>query len=138
MSNKLNLKLITPARTILEQPVDGVTLNTRDGQITVLPNHEPLVSVLRPGEIIVRDEGRETPIACSGGFIEIFANNLAVLADSAEHLDEIELEKAEAEAEKLVARLRSEERLDITTYKTLQRQLERETARISAVKKWRK
>ena len=135
---KLNLKLITPARTLLEQPVDQVTMDTAEGQITVLANHEPLVSILRPGEFVVRNENKETPITCSGGIIEIFANNLVVLADSAEHIDEIELEQAEKEAAKLIARLDSEEKLDITTYKTLQRQLERENARINLVKKWRK
>ena len=135
---KLNLKLITPARTLLEQPVDAVTMDTRDGQITVLANHAPLVSILKPGELVVRDQGKETPIACSGGLIEIFANNLVILADSAEHLSEIELEQAEKEADKLIARLQSEEKLDITTYKTLQRQLEREAARINLVKKWKK
>jgi len=134
----LKLKLVTPVKTIFDEDVEQVHLNTEDGEITVLPNHAPLVSILRPGILTAKQEGKDVPMAVAGGAIEMFGNTLVILADTAEHPDEIDLERAEKKAQKLAQEIASKQTLDITTYKTLQRQLEREQARIGAVKRWRK
>lgn len=137
--NKLKLKLVTPARTVLEDEVDQVTLNTENGQITVMPHHALLVAILRPGEMITKKNGQEIPLAASGGIIIMSPDNtLIIMADSAEHAKDIDLARAEAKARQLVEELKSKTQLDITTYKTLQRRIERENTRINLVKKWRK
>ncbi|MBU2575710.1 ATP synthase F1 subunit epsilon [Patescibacteria group bacterium] len=135
---KLNFKLITPARIVLEEQVDEVVADTKNGQITILARHTPLVSILKPGELIIRTDKKDKPLAVAGGIIEMFDNTLVILADTAEHADEIDLERAEKRAKDLVEKLKDKERLDINTYKNLEYMLERDRARIGVSKKWRK
>lgn len=99
----LHLKLVTPERVIFEEEFESITLETESGQITILPDHAPLVTTLPPGEFVVR-KGKDENIAhISGGFATISeGNNVVVLADGADHLDEID----EEEEEKAVERAR--------------------------------
>ena len=136
--NKLNIKLITPAKTVLEEQVDEVVADTKDGQITILANHTPLVSILKPGELIIRTDKKDKPMAIAGGVIEMFDNTLLILADTAEHAEEIDLERAETRARELVEKLKDKNKLDINTYKQMEYMLARDRARIGVSKKWRK
>jgi len=85
------------------------------GEITVLPNHIPLIASLQPGELTARMGDRAEHIAVSGGFVEIRpGNEVIVLADTAEHSDEIDTVRAEeakrkAEEEMKAASTRSSE-----------------------------
>lgn len=133
----LHLKLITPVKIMFERDVDSVSIPTRLGQITVLPTHDEIVSILEPGELIVRHEGKNFPLAVTGGIVEVFENTLAILADSAEHANDIDLERAETRAKELARKLKSEVRLDFTTYSLLERELAAEQARLNVAKKWR-
>lgn len=138
IANKLKIKLVTPEKTIFEDEIDQATLMTENGQITILPNHIPLVSILKPGELIIKKEGKESALAAAGGLIEMFNNTLIILADTAERAEEIDLERAEAKTKELSTKLAAEVRLDITTYKALQRQLEKHQTRVGVAKKWKK
>jgi hypothetical protein len=70
--------------------VKQVVVPTDVGQITVLPNHTYLVSIIAPGELVVTDEaGKTFPVAVAGGVLEVFDNTVLVLADSAEHAEKI-------------------------------------------------
>ncbi len=97
---KLHLKLITPERTILDQEVVSLTCQTESGEITILPNHAPLVATLTSGELVaksVTEKGSEPHfVHVAGGFIEIRPNNeVVILADGAEHYFEIDVARAE-------------------------------------------
>ncbi|OIO49798.1 MAG: ATP synthase F1 subunit epsilon [Parcubacteria group bacterium CG_4_9_14_0_2_um_filter_41_8] len=136
--SKLNIKLITPAKTVLEEEVDEVVAETTDGQITILAHHAPLVSILKPGELIIRTDKKDKPLAIAGGVIEMFNNTLVILADTAEHVEEIDLDRAEKRAQELAEKLKDKEKLDINTYTNLEYMLARDRARIGVSKKWRK
>ncbi|MEK7102294.1 MAG: F0F1 ATP synthase subunit epsilon [Patescibacteria group bacterium] len=135
----LHLKMLTPERTIYDADVDQITVATMDGEITILPNHIPLISALKPGEMRVIKQGADIPMAITGGFIEVQPDSrVEVLADAAERIEEIDIERAE------VARARAEEYLREKKFETdveyasLQAQLERALARIRIAKKYRK
>jgi F-type H+-transporting ATPase subunit epsilon len=100
---KIKFKIVTPERTVFEDEVDQATLPVTDGEVTILPNHRSYIASLKAGEIMVKKDGREIDMAISGGFIEFDKNNLVVLADTAEHAEEIDLKRAEE------ARIRAEE-----------------------------
>lgn len=108
----LQLKVVTPERTVLEETVDSVTAMTESGEITILPGHIPLVSNLQAGELRIRKGSEESYLAASTGFIQVRpGNEVVVLADTAERLEELEIEKIEAakeRAEKLLAEKRHE------------------------------
>ncbi|MAG28526.1 ATP synthase F1 subunit epsilon [bacterium] len=135
---KLNLKLITPARTVLEEETEEVVAQTLDGEITILANHTPIVTILKPGELLIKNDNKATPLAVAGGIIEMFENTLVILADTAEHVKEIDLKRAEERAKELASKLKEKELLDITTYNSLSYTLARDRTRIEVFKKWRK
>ena len=88
--------ITTPERNLYRADVTQVTLPTADGEITVLANHIPLVSLLVPGVVhIVPKDGDERSLAVAGGFIEVVGNTVHVLADAAERAEEINLQQAE-------------------------------------------
>lgn len=99
--------IVTQERIIFTGEVRSVSLPGTEGRMGVLPNHAPLLTTLGYGEIIVRDpDGNEQYIAIGGGFAEVQPDHIIVLADSAEHADEIDLARAEnarAQAEKAMA-----------------------------------
>ncbi len=139
MSTKtLKLKIVTPEKVVLEETVSQVTLPTIEGEITVLPDHIPLVSALKSGDIVAVKDGEHIPFAVSGGFIEVRSGSeVVVLADFAEHVADIteaEIEKAKAQAESL--RL-AHEKGEIVDFEHFEAELERSLTRVKIADKWR-
>jgi F-type H+-transporting ATPase subunit epsilon len=95
----LKLEIVTPEKRVLEADVDSVTVPTASGEAGILPNHAPLVSALKPGILAYTERGSTGKLAITGGFVEVNANKVAVLADSAVKADEIDVEAARAERE---------------------------------------
>jgi F-type H+-transporting ATPase subunit epsilon len=92
----MHFKIVTPERVVLETEADSVTLPTALGEITLLPNHMPLVSNVVPGEIRFRRGEQEEFLAVSSGFAEFRpVNQVLILADSAEFGHEINIQRAE-------------------------------------------
>ncbi len=95
-NNELQLKIVTPEKTVYSGEVDQFTLTTSSGEITVLPNHVPLISHLKTGHVIVRKDGKDSYFAIDGGILEVRHNNFVViLSDNSENANEIDLERAE-------------------------------------------
>lgn len=142
MQKKLKLKIVTPERLILEEMVDQVSLPTTLGEITVLPDHIPLITELASGDVVAFVNGEHVPMAVVGGFIEIKKNEenvteVAVLADFAEHLTEIsddKIEKAKARAEELSKLMENKDHVDFEHFEA---ELERSLTRVRIADKWR-
>ncbi len=132
----LHLEIITPDQTVYEGEADSVTLQTSEGEITVLPGHIPLLAILAPGVAIIHHGDTEHLFALSGGIIEVDATTVRVLArtaDAAEGLEEAAIESAKAAAEKLV----SERRYDSEGFAEATAILDRELARLRTVRRRR-
>ena len=132
---KIRFKIATPERVVYESEVDSVTCPTEMGEVTILPNHIPLVANLKAGELKTLQDGQEKFFALSGGFLEVRPQNeIVVLADAAEASEEIDTARAEEarqRAKKLMAQeLRSEEE-----YATTMSALERSLARLKVAKR---
>jgi len=131
----MKFKIATPERIMLETDVDSVTLPTTMGEITILPNHIPLVSNLAAGEVRYTHQGKQDFFAVSGGVIEIRANKeIIVLADTAEFGHEIDLQRAEEardRAQKMMAN--ADDKTHAATSAILQKHL----ARINIARKHR-
>ncbi len=94
MANSLNLKLVTPERVTLETTAESVILPALEGEMGILPGHEPFMAQLDAGEIRVTTSGNLKSFAVSGGFAEIYQNKISVFAETAEMADEIDEERA--------------------------------------------
>ena len=135
----LSLKIVTPERVVYEDTVDSVTATTEMGEVTILPNHIPLVANLRSGEMRVKKNGEESYLVASTGFLEVRGNNkIVILADSAERVEELELEKIE-EAKERARRLLEEKRhVDDVAFADAAAMLERELVRYRVAVKHKK
>ncbi|MDR3162331.1 MAG: F0F1 ATP synthase subunit epsilon [Helicobacteraceae bacterium] len=104
--NVLHLEVITPLGRVFAGDVKGATLPGADGEFGVLPNHASLVSLLIAGVIdIVKLDGTVESIAVDSGYVEIAANKMIVLVDSAVDItgeNEGEIAKALDAAKKLL------------------------------------
>ena len=134
----INFEIATPEKVVFRESVLQVSVPTLDGEITVLPHHLPLVSILSPGvlEFKKADNSLEV-ISVSGGFIEVLQDKVIILADTAERAEEIDLARAEE------ARVRAEESIkklqdsDSLEFSRLASKIEKELARSRSVRKWR-
>lgn len=93
----LNLEIVTPEKKVLTETVDAVTVPTASGEVGILTNHAPLISSLKPGILSYTKAGATEKMVIAGGFIEVSADNVSILADVAEKADEINIESAKAE-----------------------------------------
>lgn len=136
MSNTIKFEIVTPERTVMKDIITQVTVPTKEGEITVLPKHIPLVSILAPGVIeLVNEAGEKKIMAVSGGFVEVLHNKVVILADSAERAEEINEERAEE------ARMRAEEARKNPKfedkYANVSAAIAKELARTKAVRRWK-
>ncbi|RLT42197.1 MAG: ATP synthase F1 subunit epsilon [Chloroflexi bacterium] len=102
----LTLSIVTAQRTVLERgDVTKLVVPALEGQITLLPSHAALMTALGTGEMVATSPSGVESIAIHGGFLQIVSDQVSVLADAAEHVAQIDLDRAEA------ARARAEARL---------------------------
>jgi F-type H+-transporting ATPase subunit epsilon len=93
--NTLHLTIVSQEKKLLEKEVDSVTLDTAMGEITILPNHVPLMSELVTGELRYLEDGSPESVIISKGFLNLAPNNqMMVMVDSAVHQRDISEEKA--------------------------------------------
>lgn len=134
---KIKFKIATPERVVYEAEVDQVTLPTKMGEITVLPDHLPIVSSLSAGEILIKKDGQETPLAVSGGFIEFNNNQMAILADTAERVEEIDEARAEAGRARVAKILEKQRGVEAVDFTALAAKMEKELARLKVARKYK-
>lgn len=104
---KLSFEIVTAERLVLSDEVDALIVPGSVGQMTLLPMHAPIMTTLEPGELIVRKGGEDSSLFVSGGFLELLNDKVTILAESAEHAEEIDISRAEE------AKKRAEERKEL-------------------------
>ena len=104
----LKLEIVTPEAKIYSEDVDMVTLPGTEGDLGVYPKHVPLLTTLRPGELRVLKDGRETFLAVGEGFVEIKADAVSVLTDMALESEKIDAAAAEAAVERAKAAMKKD------------------------------
>jgi F-type H+-transporting ATPase subunit epsilon len=101
----LQLEVVSPERRVFTDEVDMVVVPGRNGQLGILPHHTPLISSLGVGELRIKKGGTEQSLLISGGFVEVRPDKVIVMADLAEHSDEIDEAKAAAARKQAQAEL---------------------------------
>jgi len=97
MEGPIELELATPERRLAHERTDSVTVPAKRGYIEVLPGHAPLAGLLGAGVLSYQVGGRLRGFAGAGGFLEVSADRVRVLADSAEPAGEIDVSRARAD-----------------------------------------
>ena len=97
MTETLLFQLVSPERLLVEEQVTEAQIPAREGYIGVLPGHAPLLSELMAGGVLsYQANGQKKVFAIYGGFVEVLPDRVRVLADAAEHKEEINLAAAQA------------------------------------------
>lgn len=91
----IHLDIVTLERTVVSDDVDYVSAPGIDGVLGILPRHEPLLTALAFGELRYKKGSEEFAFAIGGGFMEVRPDKVTVLADSADHPEEIDEQAAE-------------------------------------------
>ena len=87
----LHFELVSPARLLFSGDVESVVLPGTEGEMTILPMHAPVLSTLRPGVVTIVKSGNETDrIFVRGGFAEVNAHGLTLLAETAIPMSELD------------------------------------------------
>jgi len=110
--NSLYLKIITPKKVVLEKEILSITLPTEEGEITILPNHANLFTILKEGIVKIKYDGNEDYLAIGGGYLETDGKNVNVLVSRAYGQDEIDekmIEEAKEQAKKLLEEAKNDD-----------------------------
>ena len=129
------LEVVTAERELYSDDVDQLIAPSRQGQVTILPNHAPLLSQLESGLLEYRVGGEDQALAVTGGFMEVMGNRAVILADSAERAEEIDEARAQAAFDKAEERMASRD-TDIDFERAVQ-QLARARTRLQVARRRR-
>lgn len=136
---KINLQVLTPEKIACEGKVDQVSVPTKDGEITIMPNHLPLVSLMTHGELLIKNDSKEIPMAVWGGFIEIRPDSeVIIMTDVAERIEEIDEQKAEEARQRAEDTLKEKDRLSDVAFADASAILEKSLTRLKIVKKYKR
>ena len=129
----LQLDVVTPEQTIVSEEVDIVMAPGYFGEFGALRNHIPFLAQLQPGEVKYRQGGQLEVMVVGGGYAEVLPTKVTILATTAEHAQDIDLERALAAKERAEQRLK--ERQDELDFLRAEAALQRAIARIRAAEK---
>ena len=82
MDDKLRFDLVSPERLVVSERVDAVTIPGVEGDFGVLPNHSPVMTMVREGELIVENDGMQRSFALAGGFADVTPEGVTVLSEA--------------------------------------------------------
>lgn len=111
---RLYLKVVTPDKFFFEGEIDMLVARTIEGDVGILLNHSPLVTILDIGRLVIKDGDERKVAACAGGYIDVRNNNITVVSDACEWEDEIDINRAERAKERASKKLEDK---DTDTFK---------------------
>jgi F-type H+-transporting ATPase subunit epsilon len=134
----IRCEIVSQDRSVFEGEADLVLAPTSEGQIGILPGHAPTLAVLGMGILTVRRGEEEEIFTVTGGFIEIQPDIVTVLADASEHIEEINVTRAQQARERAEKLLEEGEPPDTDSYLKIEAALRRSNLRLKAVEQYRK
>jgi len=130
------LEIVTPEKMVFSGEVSAVLAWGVEGQLGILPHHAPLMTMLQPGDLVIKKGSEEDYLTISGGFLEVRPDKVIVLADACERAEEIDETRAE-EAKKRAQEALKEAKAPVDLA-AAEASLRRSLARLKAVQKIRR
>lgn len=94
MGKEIELKIVTPEKVIYDKRVSSVSVPTLEGEITVLPDHLPIIAAIKPGELKIKIDGKEEYFSVTKGVLEVDGKMITLLTDAAERAEAIDEQRA--------------------------------------------
>lgn len=134
----IRCEIISQDRVVFQGDVDNVLLPGMAGEMGILPHHAPVLTTLKYGVIKVRRNGREEIFTVAGGVAEVQPDVVTVLADAAENIEEIDIERAKAARKRAEATLASGAPKGSDVYLAVEAALRRSNLRLDMVRRFRR
>ena len=147
MSKPISLKILTPEKIIYQDEVLKVNIPTESGEIGILPDHAPLVSIIKPGEIRIEKKSNEiVSLSVDTGILEVrpssHQNNInseiIILASTSELASDIDIKRAEEAYERAKKAMEESDNLSDVDFARFQAMVDKELNRIKIGKKYKK
>jgi F-type H+-transporting ATPase subunit epsilon len=126
--NTFLFEILTPQRQFFSGQIEALTFQAHDGEWTILKDHAPMVAVLRPGVVSIKQEGAWKTAINSEGYMEVGHSGVILFAQTCEWPEEVDVNRAER------TRLLAEEKLrqakSLAEYHTSRVMLARAMARL--------
>jgi F-type H+-transporting ATPase subunit epsilon len=133
----IRCEIVSQDRVVFADDADIVMLPGFEGEMGILPNHSQLLTVIQYGIVKIRNQDGEAIFTVTGGVAEVQPDQVTILADAAENVDEIDLQRAENARRSAEDRLKQGIPSDQDAYLQIQAALRRSTLRIDAVRRFR-
>jgi F-type H+-transporting ATPase subunit epsilon len=132
-AQRVELEIVSPEKLLLSRPVDMVVIPASEGDIGVLPNHSPMIVLLRGGTIAIYEGGKVTDrLYVSGGFAEITPERCTVLADEAVPTSELSRAEGERRLGEAEAAYSAADKMDVMALDTVMDRMQSARAMIEA------
>lgn len=148
MKNIISLKILTPEKIIYQDDVFEITLPTEAGEIGILPDHSPLVSIIKTGEIRIKKEqgGQVVPLSVASGILEVRPSSkdkdknseVIILASNSEFASDIDIQRAEEAFNRAKKAMEEKENMSDIDFSKLQAVIDKELNRFNVAKKWKR
>ncbi len=133
----IRCEIVSQDRQVFSGDVDIVVLPGAAGQMGILPNHTPLLTTLQYGIITIRKGMEEEHFTVAGGIAEVQPDQVTVLANAAENILEIDLDRAEAARKRAAEFLKNAAKLPKEQFLSEQAALRRSDLRINAARRFK-
>jgi F-type H+-transporting ATPase subunit epsilon len=134
----IRCEIVSQDRMVYQGDADIVILPGAMGEMGILEGHAPLLSSLKLGVIRVKHEGDEDIFTVTGGFVEVQPEIVTVMADAAENVEEIDVDRAKKAMERAEKLLDEYSETDTENYMRIQAALRRSDLRLKTVEQYRK
>ncbi|MDD3662639.1 MAG: ATP synthase F1 subunit epsilon [Candidatus Pacebacteria bacterium] len=147
MTNLISLKILTPEKVVYQDDVKKIVVPTESGEIGILPDHSPLVSIVKTGELKIEKESNNIiPFSISSGIIEVRPSSnsnkknseVVILASRSELATEIDIERAEEAYNRAKKAMEETDNISDVDFAKFQAILDKELNRVKIAKKYRK
>ena len=133
----IHCEIVSQDRIVYQGDVDMVVLPGASGEMGILPNHSPVLTLLKFGVIRVKNKGLEEFFTVSGGIAEVQPDQVTVLADAAENVKEINIQRAEEARQRAEQAIKEGVGKDTDAYLQIQAAMRRSHLRIDAARRYR-
>jgi len=132
---QVHLEIVTPEKIVVSEKVDSVVAPGTLGPFGVFPGHTQLLTGVVPGEVRWAIGDREVSVAVTSGFAEVADDKVSILVDAAEHMEEIDIHRAEQALDRARKRLFGGEKKEPVDVARAEAALSRALARLNVARK---
>jgi F-type H+-transporting ATPase subunit epsilon len=133
----IRCEIVSQDRIVYQGEAQMVNLPGADGEMGILPNHSPLLTLLQFGVIDVKTSTGYLHFTVSGGVVEVQPDQVTILADAAENVEEIDIARAEAAKARAESLMKTTPQMDAERYESLKAALQKSNLRIDAARRYR-